>query len=350
MVETINIKLDDMERRFQAAFTEYESTFKTLQDSASLSAGEKRDLELLEEIGRTGLHSVYSRRRAESSREALLSLVQSFCTVGPSTVLKVGSQRGGDFLQNQLRGQWAELVCCAIEWPEHEILPFGPSGSAMPGEEDHESIVRTFREITLTEGKRPDLIVFESTVWGQLTEAKKRAASEWPDRLLARSEHEMIRSSACGIEVKNSTWHYSERRSAGGGPLAVTIKDEEIDSISDWSEKYGVPVLFMQVLFDEVYCMSFLRMVDAINNEQMYKAGDYKAERDRKTSKYYHRFFLNGEAHLCAKTVFPDRSKAIVSVLPNGYVIPHIRFDPIATTDSRPDVIERELAYRSDSR
>ena len=90
-------------------------------------------------------------------------------------------------------------------------------------------------------------------------------------------------------------------------------------------------------------------MRDAIEKGQLYEPEDYVAERDKQTSKYYHRFFLRGDTHLCAKTVFPDQSKAVVSVLPNGYVIPHIRFDPVATAEVRPEIIARELAYYSDT-
>jgi hypothetical protein len=349
MTDDIDTILGDLQSNFLAAFTKFEATFGRLLASSSLSPGEKRDLGRLAKIREMGLKSRYSKLKIQSSQDELLSLVQAFCAFGPSAVLKVGSQRGGDFLLNQLRGQWAELVCCSIEWPDHTILPFGPSGSAMPGEDDHESIVRTFREITLTEGKRPDLIVFGSEYWAQLSEPVKEAASKWPNRLLSPTEHAMVELSTCAIEVKHSTWHYSKRREAGGGPLAVTIKQEEIESISEWSARYGINVLFMQVLFDEVYCMSFLRMCDAIAKKQMYESGDYEAAKDRKTSKHTHRFFLNGETHLIARTVFPDQSKAFVTVLPHGYVIPHIKFDPIGTTDSRPDVVEKELAYRSDS-
>ena len=349
MVENIGDTLDELDREFQSAFGKYEPTFQQLQAAPSLSAGEKHDLKVLERIGSMGLSRVYSRRRAAASREKLLCLVRDFCATGPSAALKTGTQRGGDFLLNQLRGQWAERVCGSIDWPGHKLLPFGPSGAAMPGEDDHVRVVRTFREIMLIEGKRPDLIVFESEYWDQLSESERKAASEWPNRLLTPSEHEIVKAGRCGIEVKNSTWHYSKRRASNRGSLAVTVKNEEIEPISAWSSRYEAPVLFMQVLFDEVYCMSFLRMRDAIKDGRMYEPDDYIVEKNENTFKYYHRFLLNGETHLCAKTVFPDESKAVVSVLPDGCVIPHIRFDPAATVDPRPEVMERELAYRSDT-
>ena len=215
----------------------------------------------------------------------------------------------------------------------------------MPGEEDHERTIRAFREIVLIEGKRPDLVAYELDAWNALDQHIRETSHDWPLRRLDNRENEALKMCCCGIEVKNSTWHYTRRREAGGGDLAVTVKDEELHDISAWEKKAGRPVLFMQVLFDQVYCMSFRRMLEAIERGHLYAEGDYIAETDRKSNKHYHRFFLQNDQHLCATTVFPSESQAVVSILPNGNIIPYIKYGPAATSDVNPDVIETEIAY-----
>lgn len=337
-------ELCELEERFRRAYDDHALLVKQLE-RAPLKPGEAKSLKKVTRVRRDGLASALRRLRSDDSRADLLALVEQFCGLGPTVVLQVGAQRGGDFLLNQLRGQWAEKVCCSIAWSGHKIVAYGPSGAAMPGEEDHEKTIRAFREIVLTEGKRPDLVAFSEACWKELDAAVREQIAEWPNRRLRPDEEELLKRCRCGIEVKNSTWHYARRRAAGGGPLAVTVKDEELEDIEGWTRRFGQPVLFMQVLFDEVYCMSFRRMQDAIRRGMVYADGDYVAEKDRKSQKYYHRFFLADERHLCAKTVFPSESEAIVSILPNGNVIPYIRYRPVESCDARPEVIEGELAY-----
>jgi hypothetical protein len=73
------------------------------------------------------------------------------------------------------------------------LVPFGPSGAAMPGEENHRETIMTFREIMLLEGKRPDLIAFDSDVWKQLLEEERVKAATWPERVLEPADETIVR-------------------------------------------------------------------------------------------------------------------------------------------------------------
>src|SRR4051812_40198296 len=95
----------------------------------------------------------------------------SFCTERRRSFLPVPNA-GGDFLNNQLRGQWAERVAVSLPVPGLHLVEFGPSGAAMPGEEDHRKVIMTFKEISLLEGKRPDLLAFDTEVWDGLVAAE----------------------------------------------------------------------------------------------------------------------------------------------------------------------------------
>jgi hypothetical protein len=275
-----------------------------------------------------------------------LVLVERFVTYGAKAILQTGAQRGGDFLNNQLRGQWAERVVLSMPVEGLRILPFGPSGAAMPGEADHRQVVMTFRQIHLLEGKRPDLVAFDDATWTRLPADARGRAVSWPDRPLDAEDERLVRLARCGVEVKSSTWHYQTRRAAGGGPLSITVKDEELEAIEAWSAEFGVPVVFVQVLFDELYCMSFRRMQEAIRRGYLYALGDY--EEDRQTGaggKVFHRFHLDGDVHLCGGVVFPAESRGVVRVLADGNVVPYIVYEPARAIDAVSAVVRREIDY-----
>ncbi|HZY87428.1 MAG TPA: hypothetical protein VFE78_21505, partial [Gemmataceae bacterium] len=243
-----------------------------------LGTGAADNLKLLKRIAERGVAKSLAGRSATRQAE-INELVREFILYGAKAALLTGAQRGGDFLNNQLRGQWAERVALSLQVPGLHFAEFGPSGAAMPGEQDHRKVIMTFKEIHLLEGKRPDLIAFDTRAWGSLSGAERLLASSWPERRLEMVDEEIIRKARCGVEVKNSTWHYAKRREAGGGPLSITVKTEEVAEIQNWSRRTGLPVIFLQVLFDELYCMSFGRMEAAIKRGHLYESGDYELDK-----------------------------------------------------------------------
>jgi hypothetical protein len=139
-------------------------------------------------------------------------LIREFLEFGPKAILSTGAMRAVEFLNNQLRGRWAEEVVLSMGLSDFHLAPFGPSGAAMPGQEDHRKIITTFREIELIEGKRPDLVIYDRAYWSQLSAPEAEAVKSWPDRLLSETDLALLRRSRCGVEVKSSTWHYAKRR------------------------------------------------------------------------------------------------------------------------------------------
>lgn len=317
---------------------------RQLAKNEAVSTGEKKNIDLIGRMA-VNLQSVIRRRSGDSVAE-VQALAESFVKLGAKAVLKSGSQRGGDFLNNQLRGRWAERVVLSMPVPGYHLIAFGPSGAAMPGEEDHRQTIMTFREIVLLEGKRPDLIAFRAEKWNRLSPEQVARTESWPDRLLDPADEKIVAEAEFGVEVKNSTWHYETRRAAGGGPLSITVKVEEIEDITSWEQKTNLPVLFMQVLFDEIYCMSFARMLGAIRRGHVYAEGDYLLDESTGADgKTYHRFFIPDVTHRCALVEFPSASLAKVRVLHDGSVIPHIDFQPAIAHSVVPDVIREELKH-----
>lgn len=346
--ESLPTDLDAVDAQFRVALREHAGLLNRL-DSAELRPGEKTRLQLVRRVEREGLKATVARRKEAGVRE-VIQFVEDFVELGPAALLLTGSQRGGDFLNNQLRGRWAEDVVLSIELEGLVFRRFGPSGAAMPGAENHRRIVSTFATIQMLEGKRPDLIAFTARTWEGLSASDKERIGSWPERVLGEDDLSLARGAVCGIEVKNSTWHYEKRREAGGGPLSVTVKEEELVHFRKWSADHGLPIIFVQVLFDRIYVMSFARMDEAITRGYLYEEDDVLLDRRGAGGKTYYHVYATDDRHYCANVVFPDESKAVVALLESGNVVPHVVLLPARATDANDAAFSREINYRRQAR
>ena len=118
------------------------------------------------------------------------------------------------------------------------------------------STVLQYREITILEGKRPDLLLFPDV----LTPDELVQLSEWPQRILLAKDRPLLPKCVCGIEMKSSLKHYETWRHSSTRALSITLKEEEILDIDFWAEKFSVPVVFTQSFVDEVYIASYAIM------------------------------------------------------------------------------------------
>lgn len=338
----------DLAQLYQEFVSKYAAEAATIAKydklEKEIGPGAFENLKRLKRLASKGREATEKRIKSPAGRDALTELVSEFNRFGTKAVLLTGAQRGGDFLNNQLRGQWAERVALSMTIDGLRFVPFGPSGAAMPGEADHREVIMTYMEIQLLEGKRPDLLGFDVAIWNQLTEAERNTIATWPKRRLEGTDAELVKMARCGAEVKNSTWHYQQRREAGGGSLSITVKEEERAEINSWSRKTGCPVIFLQVLFDEIYCMSFRRMEAAIGRKQLYRPGDYSLDTP-KSGKATHSLNLDDLCHRCGKVVFPSKSTAEVRTLDNGYVVPFVDLQPAEAAEVDSRVVLDEIEY-----
>lgn len=319
---------------------------KALADAEGISSSEKSSIRKLRRLKQGGFDKV--KKNAKGSWDQYVELLEEFMRIGAIAVLSAGSQRAGDFLNNQMRGRWAEDVVRAGVWEGTVIVEYGPSGAAMPGAEDHAEVVRTFRAITLLEGKRPDLIAFDTAAFKAFSSAQTERVARWPHALLAAEDKIILASSLCGIEVKSSLWHYQTRLKVGGGPLSVTLKEEEIEDFRGWIKRTKKPIIFVQVFFDLLYALSFERMLDAIAGGHLVKAGDVTKGTDRTTGKSTYQFALP-EGHRVGTVEFPNHTDGVVEILENGAVVPYLKFAPAAGKIQNVDRVQAEIKYTSKS-
>jgi AccI restriction endonuclease len=196
-----------------------------------------------------------------------------------------------DFKDNQGQGEWAEQLLLNAAWPGYKLIPFGPSDGVLPHEPDYEKHRLVYREQTVFEGKRPDLLLFPDS----LSEADLAQLAEWPDRILfAKKDRALMDKCLCGIEVKSSLKHYARWREAKKSALSITIKQEEIEDIEFWIGKFSKPVLFIQAFVDELYIASFAGMKDRI------KRGAFRSRQEPLTDKQTLMFSISRSEPLLA--------------------------------------------------
>lgn len=290
------------------------------------------------------------RRRTDETRRArrdeLIDLVGEYNQHGLLALFKPGPARGGDFLINQARGEWAEdsFKLGLEETGAFRAMKFGPSTAPMPGEEDYILRVANLQLIGLLEGKRPDLLVIESEAWDRLSQSQKELAQtkDLSVMLVMNDLEELVKSSTGAVEVKSSQWLALERRP--DSPLSVTLKDEEIEVFETWIDKYRIPVAIAQVFFDSVYMRSFTDLLTAIGKGE---SGGFPVieEKDRKTGKPTYRIPLT-EEHQCGTISLPTESRVEFLHKANAELIPYIRFSGPPMSDVDVSKIRRALRRR----
>jgi hypothetical protein len=150
--------MSDTDSQFKAKYNVEREAIERLETLGPRTAGATalKRIATLHKLHREGVYPCLNKAAKSPARKAEIEeLIREFLAFGAKAVLSTGAQRGGDFLNNQLRGQWAERVVLSMEVPNVHLVPFGPSGAAMPGEQDHREVVMAFKEIHLLEGKRP---------------------------------------------------------------------------------------------------------------------------------------------------------------------------------------------------
>jgi len=188
--------------------------------------------------------------------------------------------RGFDFLARWSQGAWAESkVIETVNATEFLAVHYGPSRGDPVSYREFAAWKRFFEEYQLkleARGKRPDLLLF-----------KKDSIEVEQDRQLALRLPELndeqcskfVRLSKSGLEVETSLWK-AKKALEHGTPLSFTVKEEDMERLTQWQKAYNKSLLIVQVFYDSAYVISY-NVVKQLIVEGRVK----KAKKDRKTGK-----------------------------------------------------------------
>jgi len=282
-----------------------------------------------------------------------LELAERVAKLGIKAALVTRPVRGSDFMSRQGVGRWAEDVVVSLvsAVTGGQVIAFGPSSAVVPGDRSYEEAILGFREISLVESKRPDLLIFRAALREMLEENATRI-HEWPTRMLDDSDRALIAQASFAAEVKFSSWNYQKRlENKKESWLSLTLKEEERSPFAEWLKTFGRPLLLFQVFFDRVYCVNFNRMEELIALPAAITKGVYEKTTDtrRGVGKPYHKLVLTDETYLVGQVIPPAKPTARLVTLTDGQVVPMVdlgsaRVAPAIDASKR---IDREVARGS---
>lgn len=194
------------------------------------------------------------------SSDELYSLQARLNIEGPAAVLDATGGRGEDFARNQSQGFWAERLLRALTGSIRFVY-FGLSDPISPLDPKYDATRRKHRYILLTEGKRPDLLVFHASI----VQSNPRIL-QWSQAPLANEDVALLQADAlAGVEIKSSLQHYGcrqrFRKKSRVADVSITVKEEEILDLTRWEQDSTLPVVLMQVFVDSIFVMSFQKFL-----------------------------------------------------------------------------------------
>lgn len=191
------------------------------------------------------------------------------------------SPRGFDFLARWSQGAWAESKVIETINASQDLLAvhYGPSRGDPVGYNEFSEWKKFFEEYQQkmeARGKRPDLLAFRKDLVETLEEKQLvYELSELDDLNSSRFVH----VSSAALEVETSLWK-AKKALQLGTELSFTVKEEDMDRLTQWEEAYQKPIFIVQAFYDCAYIISYWRVKQLIADRKV-----KKAKKDRKTGK-----------------------------------------------------------------
>jgi hypothetical protein len=173
-----------------------------------------------------------------------------------------------EFLANRAMGDWAEnLVINQINQDNNfSAIRYGDEGKIQAGEPDFKEYYKNLKIEVSKFGKRPDILIFN-----KLFDKNANLSS-----LNIEEAKKYVSESLTSIEVRSSKFEseiYSKVRKsdsenkkfAGKTSLGFTVKVEDLNKVYRWILVHSKPQSYMQVFFDKIYCINFLRILELIS-------------------------------------------------------------------------------------
>jgi hypothetical protein len=158
--------------------------------------------------------------------------------------------RGLDFYLKWSIGNWAEEAayrfCGEVLARELNVRAYryGYSAGRVPESlAEFEEILE--ERVRLEEyGKRPNFLLFDA----EFARLHERELSQ----LMRRADEEvggLVEKAVLGLEVEHSAWSVKRARRA----LSFTVKEEDVQPLKGWQERFRVPVVVLQAFLDELH-------------------------------------------------------------------------------------------------
>jgi hypothetical protein len=175
---------------------------------------------------------------------------------------------GSEFLMNRALGDWAEnqvLNAFVSRFPEYLPTKYGNSDNIVAGDPKFKLFFQAYVKELEEFGKRPDILIFQKD--------KSEGISYDISNLETETLNDLVKKASYGIEVRSSKMKvkkYNDFKKHNKGSnssrkeLSITPKVEDLPLVVKWITTFGVPHYYFQVCLDEVYGISFRKILEFV--------------------------------------------------------------------------------------
>lgn len=163
-----------------------------------------------------------------------------------------------NFAINREQGLWAESILMeglrrSIE-NKYNVVKYGRSDSIMAGEDGFKEFYEQYQDELDNVGKRPDLLIFPKRVVSNLDLSDDDPGGPGG----------CVKQSVLGIEVRSSSYLAKKYIKTKQKDVSFTPKVEDLQTVAKWIHTYGIPHYYAQVFFDDIYVISFRRILEVV--------------------------------------------------------------------------------------
>ena len=193
--------------------------------------------------------------------------------------------RGDNFRGKWSLGSWAEqkIISAINNSDSFSAMPYGKSGvSSAKNLQERQEYWNLHKERE-SFGKRPDVLVFERSVYENLSSKYSSILDNLSDNVESDIQ-EIVERSLLAIESEASIWqgekmkHFGRNWSEKTGNLkplsevkswtapTVIVKDEDLQPLVDWQNYYQKPIYIVHLFYDMALMLNFSKLREYISD------------------------------------------------------------------------------------
>ena len=193
--------------------------------------------------------------------------------------------RGDNFKGKWSLGSWAEqkIISAINNSDSLRAVSYGKSGVSSARNLQERKDYWNLHKERESFGKRPDVLVFERSVFENLSSKYPTFLNNLPDNLESDVQ-EIVESSLLAIESEASIWqgekmkYYGRNWSEKTGNLkplrevkswtapTVIVKDEDLQPLVDWQNYYQKPIYIVHLFYDMALMLNFSKLREYISD------------------------------------------------------------------------------------
>jgi len=187
-----------------------------------------------------------------------------------------------EFLINRQLGDWTESLFRTEVNKKLEgfkAVKYGAAGRLVVGDPKFNNFFENYHKEIKRIGKRPDLLIFKR---------KDLEDLKMPDDISEMESsclQNVAKKAVVAIEVRSSKYYAATYKKVTRKEQSFTPKLEDLPILTHWIVEHEVPCFYTQIFFDEIYIISFEKILQIIKETGNKYIG--RMEKNQRKSTFY---------------------------------------------------------------